>query len=180
MGKLYRVGPDWLVSMIKGALLIETCSRVNGVEQIIFLGIGEAYKAAMHILNSRAYERLQCWKASACFVYHTPIYSVHEEFFSQMGKYYQKRSRIFVHDSHPVWDPERGKKPSKKFGRLVKSDEDSLGRMLWHHREEVQEFLLGAVDMSRYPERKIKEESPKERGMEDADIGDTIMVASNQ
>ena len=148
------------------------------------MGVGEAYKAALHILNSRAYERLACWKASVCFASSTPIFAVHEEFFSQLGKYYQKRSRIFVNEHHPVWDPARGKRPSKKFGKLIRSEYQSIGKMMWEHREEVESFLMESVDLTRYPPKvRVKEERERESPLkrekvEGSEMGDTIMVAS--
>lgn len=147
------------------------------MEQVVFLGVGDAYKAALHILNSRAYERLACWKASVCFASNSPIYAVHEEFFSSLGKYYQKRSKIIVNGQHPVWDPDR-KKASKKFGRLTRSGHESLGKMMWEHREEVEDFLRAQVNWDRYTQKSIKDEGVKSEKLENGDMEDTIMLAS--
>lgn len=162
-------------------LLIAVCmlmkTRVNGVEQVIFLGVGEAYKAALHILNSRAYERLSCWKGSVCFASNSPVYAIHEEFFSQLGKYYHRRSKVFINSEHPVWHPEH-RRPSKKFGKLTKSPHQSLGMMMWEHREEVEEFIRNSVDMSRYKHVRARDNGLKKEKLESGDMEDTIMVAS--
>lgn len=49
----------------------------------------------------------------------------------------------FVSNEHLVWKIEGGKKPSKRFGNLVRSPKMYLNNMLVHHKEQVQEFILG-------------------------------------
>jgi histone deacetylase 6 len=53
-----------------------------------------------------------------------------------------QRSKIFVKNSHFVWDPSRVRKMRKKLGNLVKSSKDTLDDMLEEHLQEVQELLL--------------------------------------
>ena len=59
------------------------------------------------------------------------------------------------------------KKASKKFGRIVQSPQDNLTRMLYQHRAEVEDFLLGRAGMQlavRTPEKA-------------EEVADTVMVA---
>ena len=53
-----------------------------------------------------------------------------------------KHSKIFVKNSHFVWDPTRQRKLRKKLGNLVQSPKDTLDDMLEEHLEEVQNLLL--------------------------------------
>lgn len=53
-----------------------------------------------------------------------------------------QHSRIFIKNSHYVWDPSRQRKLRRKLGNLVKSTEDSLDTMLESHLGEVQQLLL--------------------------------------
>jgi len=53
-----------------------------------------------------------------------------------------QHSRIFIKNSHYVWDPSRQRKLRRKLGNLVKSPQDSLDSMLEAHLVEVQKLLL--------------------------------------
>jgi histone deacetylase 6 len=53
-----------------------------------------------------------------------------------------QHSKIFVKNSHYVWDPARQRKLRRKLGNLVKSPQDSLDTMLEEHLKEVQDLLL--------------------------------------
>jgi histone deacetylase 6 len=53
-----------------------------------------------------------------------------------------QHSKIFVKNSHYVWDPARQRKLRRKLGNLIKSPQDSLDTMLEEHIKEVQDLLL--------------------------------------
>lgn len=52
-----------------------------------------------------------------------------------------QHSDIFVASNHAAWDPERTRKPRKKYGKLHKSSKENLNEMLVKHRSEVTEIL---------------------------------------
>lgn len=64
---------------------------------------------------------------------------------SRLASWYREKSRIFVSKEHPVWirsDEKDGrKKISKRYGRLVKSEETILNSMMQAHYPEVHAFL---------------------------------------
>jgi len=56
--------------------------------------------------------------------------------------YHAQLSLNLVSNEHLVWNMDGGKKPSKRFGNLVRSPETGLNDMLVHHQEQVQDFIV--------------------------------------
>ena len=48
----------------------------------------------------------------------------------------------FISNDHLVWKIEGGKKPSKRFGNLIRSPKVHMGNMLVYHMAQVQAFIL--------------------------------------
>lgn len=53
----------------------------------------------------------------------------------------QQNSLLIMPPTHGVFHLTAPKKPSKRFGTLVKSEENNLGNMLVAHQEGVKEFI---------------------------------------
>ena len=62
-----------------------------------------------------------------------------------LSKWYRANSVNFVANNHLVWDIEGSKKPSKRFGNLIRSPVNGLNDMLGQHQEEVQGFITRRV-----------------------------------
>ena len=62
-----------------------------------------------------------------------------------LSKWYRANSVNFVANNHLVWDIDSSKKPSKRFGNLVRSPVNGLNDMLGQHQEEVQGFITRRV-----------------------------------
>ena len=56
-----------------------------------------------------------------------------------------KHSLVLVASNHAVWDPERARKPRRKYGRLVKSPFNDLNNMLSQHKEQVTKILFEQI-----------------------------------
>lgn len=67
-----------------------------------------------------------------------------------------QHSLNFVSNNHVVWGIDR-KKPSKRFGNLIRSPKSRLNDMLIKHQDEAQEFILARVG-TREPAAEVKEE----------------------
>ena len=84
---------------------------------------------------------------------------------------------IYTAHTHPFWQVER-KKISRKFGRLIRSNETSLDAMLWAHRPEVEKFILQQANIQ---ESSIKGEGesllPPLKAANFETDGDAVMVA---
>lgn len=72
---------------------------------------------------------------------------------SRLAAWYREKSRIFVSKDHDVWkrpdDKDGKKKISKRYGKIIKSDETILNSLMQRHLPEVVEFLkeTGKWDM---------------------------------
>jgi len=147
--------------------LWENYIEPNESSKIIFLGIGEAFKGILHILNTRNYESLDRIAGVIAFAAENALRPVSESFIVDFAKWYFRNSRIFVARDHPVWAPERVRKTSRKFGYLIESSVVGLNPMLVRHRREVEGFLLAKAGKT-----ECEDDEPK-----DAEVGDTIQVA---
>ena len=57
-----------------------------------------------------------------------------------------QNSLIFVSHLHSVWmHADNSKKPSKRYGRLIRSEKKGLNEMLLAHMGHVTERMLGRV-----------------------------------
>ena len=144
----------------------------NDATEIFFLGVGCAYDSIIHLLINRgeysflAYSFLQAsrqlmfWRCveedftkrvtgMVNFISENSLKAVSDHGFFQHGqslsKWYRAHSLNFVANNHLVWDIDGSKKPSKRFGNLVRSPVNGLNDMLGQHQEEVQGFIMRRV-----------------------------------
>lgn len=166
--------------------LWENYIEPHDTREVVFLGVGDAYRAILHILNTRIWEKVQQFTAVVGFVSENPLRPVTEQFIPDFAKHYNRRSLIFVENKHPVWDEGRAKRPGRKFGRLVKSPANGLNAMMAEHKAEVEAFWREKCKLPFIEEDRVTLLSPgrlgtgagagRERAVEED--GDTIMVAS--
>ncbi|MCJ1307172.1 Histone deacetylase hda1 [Agyrium rufum] len=121
--------------------LWENYIEPNDSTKVFFLGIGDAYNAVLHLLNTRNESALQLISGVSAFLSSTTLRRVNDTFVSYLSKWYPQQSLIFLEHTHAVWRPEREKRPSRKFGTLVKSDVDGLNAMLLHHKSDFETFV---------------------------------------
>ena len=83
------------------------------------------------------------------FISENSLKAVSDHGFFQHGqslsKWYRAHSLNFVAHNHLVWDIDGSKKPSKRFGNLVRSPVNGLNDMLGQHQEEAQDFIARRV-----------------------------------
>ena len=88
------------------------------------------------------------------FISENSLKAVSDHGFFQHGqslsKWYRAHSVNFVANNHLVWDIDGSKKPSKRFGNLVRSPVNGLNDMLGQHQEEVQGFITGRIVRREY------------------------------
>ena len=56
-------------------------------------------------------------------------------------KWYRDHSWNVIGNSHSAFSPDRVRKPSKRYGHLVRSEKTELQAMLEEHQAEVIEFI---------------------------------------
>ncbi|MCJ1354248.1 MAG: Histone deacetylase hda1 [Icmadophila ericetorum] len=134
--------PKRVVSMEDIAMYLwDNYIEPNEATNVFFLGIGEAYGAVLHILNTRNEESLERVSGVIGFIADNPLRRVNDIFVQYLSKWYSNNSLIFAEHEHGVWAPERERRPSKRFGRLTRSPVNGLNPMLREHFPEVRDFL---------------------------------------
>ncbi|KAF2033458.1 hypothetical protein EK21DRAFT_58471 [Setomelanomma holmii] len=123
--------------------LWENYIEPNDATQVFFMGIGDAYLGLVDLLsrNEACTEPDGIVECLIGFVADTTIQSIKRATDDMIAQWYYEHSKIFVKNSHFVWDPSRVRKLRRKLGNLVKSPQDSLDTMLEEHLGEVQEVL---------------------------------------
>ncbi|KAL9120016.1 MAG: hypothetical protein Q9187_003425 [Circinaria calcarea] len=114
--------------------------RPNDATRVFFLGVGEAYHAILHLMNTRNEQALHQIGGIIYFIAESPLRRASDQFVSYLSKWYYAHTRIYIENEHAIWDREQ--KPSKKFGTLIRSPVMGLNAMLVKHQREVEEFLL--------------------------------------
>ncbi|KAH3955578.1 hypothetical protein HBH64_124100 [Parastagonospora nodorum] len=126
------------------AYIWENYIEPHDATQVFFMGIGDAYAGLVDLLSN--YEN--CTEPDSVvecligFVAETTIQSIKRPTDDTIALWYHAHSKIFVKNSHFVWDPSRQRKLRRKLGNLVQSTEDTLDAMLEAHMEDVQKLLL--------------------------------------
>lgn len=82
-----------------------------------------------------------------------------------LSPWYHRTSQIFLTHEHNFWAQDYAQKPKRKFGRLLKCEEEGVGDMLRVHSERVWEVLL--EETREWRESHAAEVSEVEEVMED-------------
>ncbi|KAH7089892.1 putative histone deacetylase [Paraphoma chrysanthemicola] len=116
----------------------------NEATQVFFMGIGDAYLGLVDLLSryENCTDHDSVVECLIGFVAETTIQSIKRTTDDTIADWYHRHSKIFVKNSHFVWDPSRQRKLRRKLGNLIKSPQDSLDTMLEEHQKEVQDLLL--------------------------------------
>jgi histone deacetylase 6 len=125
--------------------LWENYIEINDSAHIFFVGVGDAFHGLASLLINRdtIQERV---KGVITFVAENPLRPVASQTNVWLSKWYIKHSLVFVSPSHQVWSHENfAKKPSKRYGKLIKSTRTGLNEMLKRHESEVFRFLLEKI-----------------------------------
>ncbi|CAD0112743.1 unnamed protein product [Aureobasidium uvarum] len=128
---------------------------IDESNQIFFMGIGQAYSSLVGFLkkNDRCRDRL-CkiigFISDSCGL---PSYrSTTDDY---LDRWYKQVSRIFVAEDHYVWERNKAKNPSKKWGSLQKSDHNDMQEMLAYHHKEVTGML--DVEIQRKQQKQLSD-----------------------
>lgn len=81
-----------------------------------------------------------------------------------LSPWYHRTSQIFLTHEHNFWAQDYAQKPKRKFGRLLKCEEEGVGDMLREHQERVWEVLL--EDTREWRENHAAEVSEVEEAMD--------------
>lgn len=72
----------------------------------------------------------------------------------------QQNSLVYVSHTHGVWNNVEGRrKPSKRYGRLIRSPKTGLSEMLVYHKKDVFEWIESRIETD-----ESEEESEEKNG----------------
>ncbi len=119
---------------------------MNESSQVFIIGVGQAYEAVVHLLNSRTSDVIKSVKGIVNFVT-TTLHPISAQVLDEKPKWYRQNSLVIVSHCHNVWSLEH-RKQSKRYGSLIQAEFDGLNDMLVHNREQVQAFILDRIQAS--------------------------------
>jgi len=108
------------------------------------MGVGAAYASIIELLkdNQRVFPRVE---KVFFFVGDQAMQSCRSDTGDELLHWYYRNSMVYVAQSHHIWEYTEKKKPKKRFGNLVKSENDDMQGMLAHHKDEIVEMMKEAT-----------------------------------
>ncbi|KAL1306585.1 hypothetical protein AAFC00_005269 [Neodothiora populina] len=109
--------------------------------QIFIMGVGAAYASIVQMLKSHDRFRDQIGEDGKIYSFISDNDALHayksltEDYLAE--RWYRNSTLIFVADKHNIWVRAKTKSPSKRWGTLIKSDENHLEDMLALHKDQV-------------------------------------------
>ena len=79
------------------------------------------------------------------FVKDVPLQSCKSATDDGLAVWYYRHSQVFVEHEHGFWNTEVAKKPKKRFGKVERSEKESITEMLIEHKDAVFELLSSAT-----------------------------------
>lgn len=118
--------------------------ELNDSSHVFLMGTNTGHGAIIDFIKAneeRAQERLT---KAISFVEDVPLQSCKSNTNDQLQSwYYNRTSLVFVANEHAFWDSEfAGNKIRKRFGRVYKSEAESISDMLVEHKDAVTDALL--------------------------------------
>lgn len=114
-------------------MFTENCTELDSIVECL---IGFVADSTIQAIKRATDDYIANW-------YYTVSFKDLDEFFPTITDLeLPQHTKIFVKNSHYVWDPSRQRKLRRKLGNLIKSPKDTLDTMLEEHLSEVQDLLL--------------------------------------
>ncbi|KAI1931621.1 Histone deacetylase hda1 [Ophidiomyces ophidiicola] len=126
--------------------LWENYIEPNEATNIFFMGVGDAFMGLANLLanKDRVYPRID---GVVCFVAENAVRAVSSHTNPWLSKWYKENSRVYVSQHHSVFRmADSSKRPSKRYGRILRSARRTLNEMLLEHMGDVTRWLEGMID----------------------------------
>lgn len=120
------------------------------LKKLVFVGYGDAYQSIVHLYAKRPSQEIKdLVQGTVIFVSRSilkPLVPVMDE---SMVDWYYQNSVVFTSQLNPCWagtkDSDDGKRPRRKFGRVLKSSADGLWDVIQEKFDEGVDFILDSV-----------------------------------
>ncbi|SCU89771.1 LAFA_0E20758g1_1 [Lachancea sp. 'fantastica'] len=116
------------------------------LDKVAFIGIGDAYSGAVHLLGHRDTRNIV--KCAISFIDRKPLRPLIPLVDETLADWYYKNSLVFASNENACWgsDGNDSKKPRKKFGRVLRCDSDGLNKNFEERFDEATDFILDAFE----------------------------------
>ncbi|WEW56248.1 Histone deacetylase hda1 [Emydomyces testavorans] len=125
--------------------LWENYIEANDASQIFFMGVGDAYMGLASLLTKK--ERVHPRVSGVIsFVAENKVRAVSSDTNPWLSKWYKEHSLIYVSYHHNAFKNPETKRPSKRYGRLLRSPKTTLNEMLLSHMKDVTKWIEDQID----------------------------------
>ncbi|KAI7299977.1 hypothetical protein KC315_g17384 [Hortaea werneckii] len=122
--------------------LWENYIELNDATHVFLMGTNTGHGAIVNFIKaneSRAQERLT---KAISFVEDVPLQSCKSATSDTLDSWYYSSSMVFIANHHAFWLSDFARKIRKRFGRIFKSDEESISSMLLAHQDQITDMML--------------------------------------
>lgn len=122
------------------------------LKKVVFVGYGDAYLAIVHLFSKRLLLEIRdVVKATIAFVNRTPLKPLVPVMDELLVDWFYQNSVVFTSAQNPCWlltkdTDDGGKRPRRKFGRVLKLASDGLFDVVTEKFDEGVDFLLDAIE----------------------------------
>ncbi|KAK1761136.1 histone deacetylase clr3 [Echria macrotheca] len=116
----------------------------DGVEDIILMGVGEAYLGIKLLLINRD---IKLRISGVVNFVNGNLRPIKSDIDNDLSHWYKENSRVFVAKNHACWqDADLTRKVMKRrFGTVIRSNVNTLAGMMTEHKADVQKWILDRV-----------------------------------
>ncbi|KAI7581946.1 hypothetical protein KC343_g18284, partial [Hortaea werneckii] len=122
--------------------LWENYIELNDATHVFLMGTNTGHGAIVNFIKaneSRAQDRLT---KAISFVEDVPLQSCKSATSDTLDSWYYSSSMVFIANQHAFWLSDFARKIRKRFGRIFKSDEESISSMLLAHKDQITDMML--------------------------------------
>lgn len=127
----------------------------HSLKKLVFVGYGDSYQSIVHLYAKRPPQEIKdLVQGTVVFVSRSTLKSLVPLMDESMVDWYYQNSVIFTSHINPCWSgttgprgdmEEVGKRPRRKFGRVLKSTVDGLWDVIQEKFDEGVDFILDSI-----------------------------------
>ncbi|KAI9792280.1 MAG: Histone deacetylase hda1 [Peltula sp. TS41687] len=131
--KKQEQNPNWRVELAQNLLvyLWDNYIQLSEAKKLLFLGVDIGHHAIMHLLQAR--DCKETLSGVAHFIDHGELEGLGLDATPEFKQWYYDNSLIYMPSDHKIWAE---KTPTKRYGQIKQSSQNTLNGMLYKHREE--------------------------------------------
>lgn len=133
----------------------------SNLKKVVFVGFGDAYQAIVHLYGKRpSLEIKELVKGTVVFLNRSNLKALVPMMDESMIDWYYQNSVIFTSFANPCWSGsnatsrngtvdtsvDEGKRPRRKFGRVLKTSADGLYDVINEKFDEGMDFVLDSIE----------------------------------